>query len=366
MGGTAMIQCRVCQKPYPIDPFPYRCPDCGGLFGFSTNLAFAAGKIETQLPGIWRYRRAFSLPDQAPLISLGEGNTPLVWSSVFDQQIGFKMESQNPTGSFKDRGSAVLMSWLVAAGIHEAVEDSSGNAGASFAAYAARAGIAGKVYIPESSSGPKRQQIEAYGSEVLLVPGPRSKASDAILKAVQAGAVYASHAYLPHGTAGIASIAYELLDDIGHVPGSVILPLGHGSLLLGVSLGFEALLGAGVISRLPVLIGVQAAECAPLAKAFQAGDLEPALVPDQSTLAQGVAISKPFHGREVLAAVRRSNGSILSVEESEIRVGQDRLAALGLDVETTSALVWNGLEQVQEKTPGPIICIITGHGLKNG
>lgn len=361
-----MIQCRACHKPFPIDRFPHRCPDCGGLFGFFPGLEFKPEELAPDLPGIWRYRMGFSLPDDAPMISLGEGNTPLLWSTVHDKKIGFKMESQNPTGSFKDRGTAVLMSWLKTAGIREAVEDSSGNAGASFAAYASRAGIRGKVYIPASASGPKRRQIESYGSEVFPIPGPRSNAADEVLKEVRSGTVYASHAYLPHGTAGIASIAYELFEDIGGAPGAVIMPVGHGSLMLGIALGFQALLEAGLVSHLPKLIGVQAAACSPLYKAFQTDSLEISPVPEGKTLAAGVSISDPYHGKEVLAAIRRSGGSILVVEESDILKGQTQLAGLGFYVEMTSALVWSGLEQIHGSIPEPIVCIITGHGLKNG
>ena len=361
-----MIQCRDCNKSYPLEQFPHLCPECGGLYGFSPGLEFVSGKIEPDLPGIWRYKHSFSLPEGAPVISLGEGNTPLIWRYIDDRNIGFKMESQNPTGSFKDRGTAVLMSWLKAAGIEAAVEDSSGNAGASFAAYASWTGIRGKVFIPDSASGPKRQQIESYGSEVVPVSGPRSNAAEAVLEEVESGAVYASHAYLPHGTAGIASIAYELFDKIGGAPGTVVMPVGHGSLLLGISLGFQALLEAGLISKLPKLIGVQAAACAPLYESFQTNNLEMPPVFEGKTLAAGVAISDPFHGKEVLAAIHRSGGTILKVEELNILKGHEQLAKLGLYVEMTSALVWNAIEQIQGSTPEPIICIISGHGLKNG
>jgi threonine synthase len=361
-----MIQCRDCHKPFPINQFPHSCPDCGGLFGFDPGLNITLEKIEHDLPGIWRYRNGFSLPEGAPIVSLGEGNTPLIWSDVRDQKIGFKLESQNPTGSFKDRGTAVLMSWLKAAGFRKAVEDSSGNAGASFAAYASRAGVAGTVFIPESASGPKRQQIESYGSRVVPVPGPRSKAAAAVLEEIGSETVYASHAYLPHGTAGVASIAYELFEEIGGPPGTIIIPVGHGSLLLGIALGFQSLLRSGSISQLPQLIAVQAANCAPLYNAFQTDRRDVRSVPERRTIAAGVGIADPYHGKEVLAAVRRSEGKVIQVEEFEILKGFQDLAKLGLYVEMTSALVWNGLEQIQESAPGPIVCIITGHGLKNG
>ena len=360
-----MIHCRDCQKPFPLDLFPHRCQDCGGLFAFSAGLDYAADEIKTGLPGIWRFINSYSLPPGGSVVTLGEGNTPLVWSTLFGHKIGFKMESQNPTGSFKDRGSAVLFSWLLAAGVKSAVEDSSGNAGSSFAAYASRVGMNGKVFIPEYTTGPKRKQIESYGAEVIPIPGPRSKAAEAVLTEVEKGAVYASHAYLPQGTAGIASIAYELYEEAGEVPGTIVMPVGHGSLMLGIYLGFDALLRAGKISRLPRLVGVQAAVCAPLFNAYQTDSQEPGQVVEGKTVAGGVAISNPYHGKEVLRAVRESGGMILGVAESEILSGQEQLAKLGFYVELTSALVWSGLEQIIQTAADPIVCIITGHGLKS-
>ncbi|HDD56310.1 MAG TPA: pyridoxal-phosphate dependent enzyme [Chloroflexi bacterium] len=360
-----MICCRNCGQPFPLSQFPFRCPTCDGLFGFDEGLEFNLGDINPELQGIWRYRAGFSLPEGAPLVTLGEGNTPLVWSEAFGKRVAFKLESLNPTGSFKDRGTAVLVSWMLAAGVREAVEDSSGNAGASFAAYASRAGIQGKVFIPAYASGPKRAQIEAYGTEVIPVPGPRSKAAEAVLKEVDQGLIYASHAYLPQGTAGIATIAYELVEALGEPPGTVLIPVGHGSLLLGIWLGFQALLKCGMISHQPRLIGLQAQACDPLYRAFQAGQEHPLRIPEGKTLAEGVAIADPYHGEIVLAAVRESEGLFLHVDENRIEAGQKMLARLGIYAELTSALVWDGLRQLPAGLPEPIVCIITGHGLKS-
>lgn len=360
-----MICCRNCGQPFPVSQFPFRCPACEGLFGYGDGLEFNLKDVNPDLQGIWRYQAGLSLPEGAPIVTLGEGNTPLIWSEAFGQRVAFKLESLNPTGSFKDRSTAVLVSWLLAAGIREAVEDSSGNAGASFAAYASRAGIQAKVFIPEYASGPKRAQIEAYGSEVIPVPGPRSKAAEAVLKEVKQGSVYASHAYLPHGTAGIATIAYELVEELGKPPGTVLIPVGHGSLLLGIALGFQALLKSRVISHLPRLIGIQAEACDPLYRAFRAGKEHPAMAPEGKTLAEGVAIADPYHGEIVLSAVRESDGLFLHVAENRIKEGQKMLARLGIYGEPTSALVWDGLRQLPASLPAPVVCIITGHGLKS-
>lgn len=365
-GEINMIECQDCQKPFPGYVFPHRCPDCGGLYGFRNGLSYTPDHVKSELPGIWPYRDSFALPDNAPIISMGEGNTPLVWNEIYGKKVGFKLESLNPTGSFKDRGTAVLISGLLAGGIKKAVEDSSGNAGASFAAYASRSGIQGKVFIPSSASGPKRTQIESYGAEVIPVPGPRSEAANAVLMEVESGAVYASHAYLPHGTAGIATIAFELVKQIGEPPGMILMPVGHGSLLLGIYLGFQALLDCGEITRLPKLVGIQSAVCSPLVDAYQSGNVEPGIVAEGKTLAEGVAIANPYHGKAVLNAVKNSEGLFLRVHENRISQGQKELAKLGIYVELTSALVWDGLTQVQSTPADPIVCIITGHGLKSG
>jgi threonine synthase len=359
------LTCRGCNAAFPLDTFPHLCQDCGDLFGFQGGLDFSPEHLEKELPGIWRFRKSFSLPENAPVVTLGEGDTSLIWSEISGRKVGFKLESLNPTGSFKDRGTAVLTSWLLAAGISSVVEDSSGNAGGSFAAYASKAGISAKVFVPAFASGPKRTQIEMYGAEVISVPGPRSNAANAVLKEVEKGGVYASHAYLPQGTAGIATIAYELYKQIGQAPGTILLPVGHGSLLMGIALGFEALLRSGVITRLPRLVGIQAASCAPLWKAFSIGSAIPVDVEHKSTVAEGVAITYPYHGREVIAAVKRSEGVFLKVEEEKIITGQKYLAEEGIYVEPTSALIWNGLEQIAEAMPDPIVGIITGHGLKS-
>lgn len=359
-----MVTCRDCRQPYPQDSLPHLCPNCGELFGFSEGITYSTEKIEPGLPGIWRHRHSFSLPSGAPLITLGEGDTPLVWSQIFGKRVGFKLESLNPTGSFKDRGTAVLVSWLAAAGVKEAVEDSSGNAGASFAAYSARSGIQARIFIPSYASGPKRSQIESYGADVIAVPGSRSKTAEAVLQEVERGAIYASHAFLPQGTAGIATIAYELVQQMDGIPGTILLPVGHGSLLLGIALGFQALRQSGLIPRVPVIIGIQAAECAPLFNAQRNQDEGPVSIVEGKTIAEGVQISTPYHGKDVLRVVKESGGSFIAVGEQEIAAGQQQLAKLGIHVELTSALVWNALEQIHQECPDPIVCILTGHGLK--
>lgn len=358
------FNCSNCRRPYPAEGVPHQCPHCGGVFALAGHVDYRPEHIEAAQPGIWRYRHSFGLPQGAPIVNLGEGDTPLIAGAGFGKKLAFKLEYLNPTGSFKDRGSAPLASFLLARGVREAIEDSSGNAGASFAAYAARAGIAGRVFVPDYASGPKRAQIAAYGAELVSILGPRSEAALAVRRAAEGGAVYASHALLPFGLPGIATIAYELHQQLGGVPGSVIAPVGHGSLLLGISLGFGALKAAGIIQKSPVLIGVQARACAPLWALSTQGAAGLAWVTEGETKAEGVRVRQPVRGDQLLQAVDASGGRFLAVEEDQILPARDALARAGLFVEPTSAIVWAGLQQIASELPEPVVLILTGSGLK--
>ncbi len=360
------IHCTNCGRPYPTDGLPYRCPVCTGIYDLTGLPAYNPGELKQNAfrPGIWRFRPLLGLTDESPEVTLGEGNTPLVWGQVDDRQVAFKLESLNPSGSFKDRGSAVLASWLKLNGVQEAVEDSSGNAGASFAAYAARAGIQARVYVPESASGPKRAQIAAYGAEILAIPGPRSNAAQAVQQAVENGAVYASHAYLPQLLPGYATLAYELFEQLGRAPGTVVVPAGQGNLLLAIGRGFDLLNKGGLIERLPRLVGVQARACAPLWAVYQHGMSAYGWVTEGDTLAEGVRVYRPMRGDAVMQIVEHSQGTFVAIDEEQILPGRDHLAHQGFYVEPTSALVWNAVQQLPPDTPEPVVAILTGSGLK--
>jgi len=176
--------------------------------------------------------------------------------------------------------------------------------------------------------------------------------------------VYASHAYLPHGIAGIATIAFEIAEQLKGSPGTVIAPVGHGTLLLGLHRGFQALQSAGEIDRIPVLIGVQAIACAPLWAAFSDGASGLDTISEGVTVAEGVRIIQPLRGGAVLQAIAESGGKMIAIDEENILRGRDALARIGLYVEPTSALVICALEEVLETCPDPIVLILTGSGFK--
>ena len=272
------VFCSNCGSVYPKDGFPYCCSICGGLFDFRSGFQFDPKQLERYQPGIWRFRHTFGLPPDIAPVSLGEGDTPLLWAEALGRRIAFKCESLNPSGSFKDRGSAVITAWLMSRGVIEVVEDSSGNAGASLAAYAARAGIKARIFIPESASGPKRKQIEEYGEELVPIPGSRSDVTKAVRNAAECGTVYASHAYIPFNLSGYASAAYEIFEQVGKMPGAVVVPVGQGGFLLGLARGFDALRKVHKQETIPMMIGIQARACAPLWALCAAGDEQEGLV----------------------------------------------------------------------------------------
>lgn len=362
MGLSA--RCTNCGRPYPDQGAPFACPHCGGIYDLSAPLVFAPESVQPELPGIWRYRQSFGLPENAPVLSLGEGQTPLIWKRLsLRRRVAFKCEFENPSGSFKDRGTAVLLSALLSRGVRSVVEDSSGNAGASLAAYAAKAGLSARIFVPDTASETKQARIRQYGADLERIPGPRSAAAEAVQKKAQIeGLTYASHAWLPFNLPGYATLAYELYEQLGgRMPGAVIMPVGQGGLLLGVARGFDALHAAG-LGRPPQLIGVQALACAPFWALSRIGFDALGFVQELPTVAEGIRVRQPLRGDAVLQAVAGSGGQILAVPEEEILPARDQLALRGLYVEPTSAVVWAALRQLPADLPEPWVFVLTGNG----
>lgn len=360
-----MIKCLNCRRGYPEKGVVYKCPQCGGLFDIP-ELIFEPTKIERSAPGLWRYRHTFTgIPIEFNSISLGEGDTPLLWAEAFGKLVAFKCEFQNPTGSFKDRGSALIATFLRSRGVTSAVEDSSGNAGASFAAYAAQAGIKAAIFVPAKASGPKMKQIEFYGAEVHPISGTRSDVTTALEAAVEtSGVAYASHAYLPINIPGYATAAYEIFEQMGGAPGAVIVPAGQGGLLLGIYRGFLALQHAGLISSIPYMVGVQARACSPLWVLSKAGWSAHGFITEGETLAEGVRVLHPVRAGALLQMVNDGHGEFIPVDEADILRGRDDLAKRGLYVEPTTAITWAALEQTINRLAGPIVVVLTGSGYK--
>jgi threonine synthase len=348
---------------YPIDE-PRWCGDDGAPLTVSALPGITREQVDTGARSLWRYRAALPVPIDAP-VSLGEGCTPLVEKDWGGSRVHFKLEWFSPTGSFKDRGTSVMISLLAQRGVREVIEDSSGNGGASVAAYCAAAGIRVRILTPESTSPAKVLQSRAYGAEVQLVPGDRDATAAEALRQ-SAATYYASHNWHPFFLQGTKTLAYELWEDLGFTaPDAVVTVAGAGSTVLGCDLGFGELLAAGQIARRPRLLVAQPANCAPIHAAFRGATAAPVFSP---TLAEGTAIREPVRLPEVVNAIRRSGGDMAAVPEDAIVAAVRGLAAMGLYAEPTSATAAAAIDVFRARgaiRPGETTAVLlTGSGLK--
>jgi len=357
------LECRACGRTYRPGPGePWRC-SCGSALDFAERPLPTGDPDVDPLDGL----RAFEafLP-VAPAVTLGEGFTPLAAAPSWDAR--FKLDYVLPSGSFKDRGAAVMLSRAVELGVDRVLEDSSGNAGAAVAQYAARAGIPAKIYVPAGAKPAKLRAIERAGATLVQVGGARQNATDACVEAVEAGeGWYASHAWNPAFYAGTATFAYELAAQFDWaVPDAVVLPIGHGTLFLGAYRGFRALFDAGWTDAVPRLLGVQAAGAAPLADDLHgATDAGPT---EENALAAGIRIREPARRSQLSGAVEATDGDVIAVGREATEAALDALHRAGFYCEATSAVATAGLAAYRESGTlsgdADVVVALTGSGLK--
>ena len=362
-------------EPAYVDPFdgarsPIGVPrwrsDGGRPLLVTPGGGIGRSEIDSAERSLWRYRAALPLAVARP-ISLGEGCTPLVERDWEGAPARFKLEWFSPTGSFKDRGSSVMLSVLRQQGITRVLEDSSGNGGASVAGYAAAGGLGVTVFAPATTSPAKLAQARAYGAEVRLVDGPREASQHAAIEAFARGeGFYASHNWQAFFLEGTKTLAYEIWEDLGFTaPDHVIVPVGAGSSLLGCARGFRELLRAGAIDRLPRLHAAQPLNCSPVDAAFR-GERDER--PVRPTAAEGTAIRSPLRLALMVEALRESRGQSIAVPEDGILRARDVLARTGMYVEPTSATAAAALTQLRARgaiLPGETtVVVLTGSGLK--
>jgi threonine synthase len=351
---------------YPLD-MPRWCSDDRTPLLVTSGSGISRDEIDRGVRSLWRYRAALPVEIADP-ITMGEGCTPLIQRPWGDLRPFFKLEWFNPTGSFKDRGAAVMLSFLRQIGVAAVHEDSSGNGGSAIAGFGAAGGMRVKVIAPASTSPAKIAQVRAYGAEVQLVEGPREESEAEAIR--QAGrSFYASHNWQPFFLEGTKSLAYELWEDFGFAaPDNIVMPVGAGSSLLGCAFGFRELMKAGQIARLPRLFAAQPLNCSPIDASFRAGVDTPVPREMRRTVAEGTAIRHPLRLPEIVAALRESGGGTIAVTEDEIVAALDRLARQGLFAEPTCAsaaaaldkLFSAGLIKATERT----VVLVTGTGMK--
>jgi len=358
------IKCSECSRTSP-SILDFEC-SCGSPLKTHLHFNFEKKKIRKRNHSLWRYVNCFPYVKEKEIISLGEGWTPL---TKFLDGLYFKLEQLNPTGSFKDRGSTVLISTL-----HKTIkkaggyvsEDSSGNAGASIAAYAARAGVKAKIYVPENVSGRKFNQIKFYGARVVKVSGGRNKVAEEAQKP-ERGKFYVGHILHPLFREGIRSLAYEITEQLGwHVPERIYLPVSAGTLILGVINGFGHLVESNVIKAMPKIVACQTRQVSPLYHRFKNLSYTP---PERLTsFADALVSVNPPLLDLMVKSLREANGDAVMVEEDEIFSAFIELARKGFFVEPSSAVAYAAYkEQLKNKEASKYdktVIILTGMGLK--
>jgi len=353
MAPAGWVQtCRRCGRGWDLASPGWRC-QCGGLLDLQGPKADPIGGTEPW--SLWRFRSVLPSGDAWKKVTLGEGMTPLV---PVRPGLWCKLDYLMPTRSFKDRGAAVMMSGAAGLGVERVTADSSGNAGMAVAAYAARAEMAATVFVPASTPAAKVQAIGAYGARVVAVEGDRAAVAVAAREATLAsGAWYASHVYRPAFVHGVKTLAFEMWEQLGgRAPGTVVVPAGNGTLVLGLWLGFRELAAAGRLRQVPAIVAVQAERCAPLA----------GLRPSGPTVATGIAIAEPPRLGEVRAAILASGGRVVTVPEDDLELARGGLARMGIAVEPTAAVVWAawgmGAGPAAGGDAGPVVLVLTGAG----
>ncbi|MFC7324993.1 threonine synthase [Halorubrum rutilum] len=345
--------------------------------------------------GLWAFAPFLAVGDDpADRVTLGEGGTPLVDADGPRGDAGadgkawnaaFKLEYVFPTGSFKDRGATTTLTRARELGVDRVVEDSSGNAGAAIATYAARAGIDAAVYVPADVKESKLRAIRRAGAEPVRIEGSRGDVTDACVAALGDGgreggtaggtdgssegsAWYASHAWNPAFFEGTATVAYEIAAQRGwEAPDAVVAPLGHGTLFLGAYRGFRRLERAGWTDSVPRLFGAQAAGIAPIVRELHGAE---AADPGGrvNAAADGIQIAEPVRKREILDAIAETDGDALAVTESAAERELDRLHRAGFYTEPTCAVAPAALRELRERgvlaPDDDVVVPLTGSGLK--
>src|SRR3990172_7394069 len=348
---------------YPMNDPRWRC-DCGDLLNVCFRARFDREKIVRRKPTMWRYREALPIDDDNHVVSFEEGMTPMIPFDLGAGSLLLKLEQLFPTGSYKDRGAAVLISKAKEMGIARVVEDSSGNAGCAIAAYAAKAGIECEILVPESTSPGKLAQILLYGSALRRIPGSRENTANAALAAAK-DTYYASHSWNPFFFEGTKTFAYEVWEQMGfRAPDALILPVGNGTLLIGSFLGFRELKENGLADKIPRHIAVQAENCAPLLAMFRNNLDTVPRIETRETIAEGVAIAAPVRGKEIVEIVRETGGEVVAVSDAEVENALVLLGRKGLYVEPTSALPVAAFLKYPALRSATVVAPLTGHGLK--
>jgi threonine synthase len=330
MSFAQEVICARCGKRFGLSELLNLCP-CGSPLLVRYDLpkaktAFAKSSLPGRIASLWRYRELLPLQNDAHLVSLGEGYTPLLDAKQLATELGLRQvwikdEAQNPTGSFKDRGLSLAISRAKELGVKKAAIPSAGNAGGSFAAYAARAGIEAHVFMPRDTPMANQIEVRQYGAKLTLVDGLINDCGRIIAdKKTTEGWFNVSTLKEPYRVEGKKTMGYEIAEQLNwHLPDVIIYPTGGGTGLIGMWKAFGELEELGWIgSARPRMVSVQASGCAPIVKAFDENKATAEPWQNAQTVASGLRVPQAVADFLILQAIRESRGTALSVTDDDM------------------------------------------------
>jgi len=315
-----------------------------------------------------RHKDYLPITDKTPMISLGEGETPLVKSVNLARELGigelyFKLEGCNPTGSFKDRGMVMAMAKAIEGGSKQAICASTGNTSASAAAYGARFGLKVIILVPKGKIAVgKLAQAIAYGAEIISVEGNFDQALKVTRILAEKYPITLVNSLNPYRIEGQKTASFEIIDDLGYVPDFLFIPVGNAGNITAYWKGFTEWKNSGKVDKTPVMMGFQAEGAAPIVKDM--------IIEAPQTIATAIRIGNPASWKSAVAARDESGGIIESVTDDEILAAYKLMAGKeGVFGEPASAAPLAGLlkmlKQVKSYKDKRVVCIVTGNGLKD-
>jgi threonine synthase len=330
------LECTRCGQRFTLRRV-YNLCECGAPLVARYGLAKGAmsrSVVAARAPNLWRYREVLPVRDEASVITLGEGFTPLLHARRLGEKLGvpnlyLKDEGVNPTGSFKARGQSVALSMARELGVRKVAVPSAGNAGGAMAAYAARAGLKALVYMPEGTPVANRLECGILGAEVVLIPGSIKDCARALAERIRSeGWFDVSTLREPYRVEGKKTMAYEVIEQLdGQVPDAMIYPTGGGTGLVGMWKAFAEMEELGwTIGRRPRMYAVQATGCAPMVRAFAAGAEGAEEWMEPITIASGLRVPSAVGDFLILRALRDSHGAAVAVDDNAMLAGVREIA----------------------------------------
>ena len=376
------LECAACNRQYEAGRLWNLCTACGKPLLVRYDLKRAAVAIDRSRlgdgrSGLWRYRALLPVADDANIVSLGEGWTPMLRAERLGKSLGMsalyiKDESVNPTQSFKARGMTAAVSMAKELGVSKVAVPSAGNAGGALAAYAARAGMEAHIFMPADTPRAFIVECTRLGAHVTLIDGLITDCGAEVARRKDAeGWFDVSTLKEPYRVEGKKTLGYELAEFFEWtLPDVIVYPTGGGTGLIGMWKAFDEMEEMGWIdSRRPRMISVQASDCAPIVRAFEAGERHADLFPDARTCASGLRVPKAIGDFLILDAVRQSGGRALAVSDGELLegVGEIGRAEGVLAAPEGGACVPALRELLRSNAVGPderVVLFNTGSGIK--